>query len=318
MTVQFDDKEGIESLRRHRLSRAQEVIPGLWLGSQEALFDVDLLERNEISHIITVMSTYVDEAGERVPCRSSKPHEFSQGKMIRLIIPVEDSGTENLLQHFPRSTEFITSALQDGGKVLVHCQAGASRSPTVVAAYLMEIYRASPAEAVAKIRESRRLIQPIRGFWDQLQVYEACRYRPSNQPVYLHWKLRAECETEIELPQDASISRGPKPFAKIPLSIPYVVTEIKSEIPQMYCTSCMKALAPQSSLLSKIDDCYLAQPMDWMSPEFDNREHDGHLSCTQCETLVGEYNWNGKRDASGQWIAPAFVLYRNLVSTRGP
>jgi dual specificity phosphatase 12 len=216
MTVQFDDKEGIEYLRKHRLSKAQEVVPGLWLGSEEAFFDADLLQRNEISHIITVMPTDVDEAGDRVPCPSSKPHQFSQGKTIRLIVPLEDYPTENLLQHFLRSTQFIISALRTRGKILVHCQAGASRSPTVVAAYLMEVYGLSPGQAVAKICESRPLARPIRGFWDQLQVYEACRFRPSNQPVYLHWMLQAECETEIELPQDASVSRGPNLWRKFP------------------------------------------------------------------------------------------------------
>jgi hypothetical protein len=112
-------------------------------------------------------------------------------------------------------------------------------------------------------------------------------------------------------------------LAKIPLRIPYVVTEIPLETPQICCASCMKVLAPQSSRLSNdklgTDDYYLSQPMDWMSPEFANREHDGYLSCTQCETLVGEYNWNGpKRDVGGQCITPASVLYKNVVSIRGP
>jgi len=317
MTAQFDDKDEIEHRRRARLNKMQEVVPGLWLGSQEAFFDADLLERNEISHIITVMSTYVDEVGDRVPCPSTEPHLFSQGEMMRLVIPVEDSPTENLLQYFPRSTEFIMAALCTSGKVLVHCLAGVSRSPAVVAAFLMEAYGLSPQQAINKIRESRPLVRPIVGFWDQLQVYEACHYQPSNQPVYLHWKLRAQCETEIELPKNTSLSRGPKVLAKIPLRIPYVITEI----PQVSCASCMKVLAPQSSLLSNdefgTDDYYLSQPMDWMSPEFDNREHDGYLACTQCEALVGEYHWNGKRDMSGRWVTPAFVLHRNAVSTRG-
>jgi dual specificity phosphatase 12 len=262
-----------------------------------------------------LMPTYVNESGDRVSCPSSEPHQFSEGEMTRLIIPVEDLPTENLLQYLPRSTQFIMAALCNRENVLVHCLAGASRSPTVVAAFLMEVYSLSPQQAVSKIRESRSLVRPILGFWDQLQVYEVCRYRPSTQPVYLHWKLRAQCETEIEIPNRSS--RGPKVFAKIPLKIPCVVTEI----PQFYCASCMKVLAPASSLLSNdeipTDDYYLSQPMDWMSPEFDNREHDGYLACTQCEALVGEYNWNGKYNVNGQWITPAFVLYRDVVSTRG-
>jgi hypothetical protein len=92
-------------------------------------------------------------------------------------------------------------------------------------------------------------------------VYEACHYQSSNQPVYLHWKLRAQCETEIELPENNSLWHGPKVLAEIPLNIPYVVTEVT----QIYCASCMKVLAPRSSLLLNeefgTDDYYLSQPM---------------------------------------------------------
>ena len=99
--------------------------------------------------------------------------------------------------------------------------------------------------------------------------------------------------------------------------IPYV----KTEIPRLACATCNKVLAPKSSILpygnDDVDDYYLAQPMDWMSPEFDNREHEGYLACTECENVVGEYNWNGRRNLKGQWITPAFVLLKNAVVKTG-
>lgn len=49
----------------------------------------------------------------------------------RLIIPVYDTEDADLLQHFPRAIAFIQGALTSGGKVLVHCAAGVSRSATV-------------------------------------------------------------------------------------------------------------------------------------------------------------------------------------------
>ena len=81
MTSQFNDKDGIECRRKARLNKMQEIVPGLWLGSQEAFLDADLLERNEISHVVTVMSTFVDEAGDRVPCPSTEPYRYAQGEM---------------------------------------------------------------------------------------------------------------------------------------------------------------------------------------------------------------------------------------------
>jgi dual specificity phosphatase 12 len=52
-----------------------------------------------------------------------------------LAIPVQDSEYEDLLVHLPRACRFIESALAGGGRVLVHCVMGISRSATVVAAY---------------------------------------------------------------------------------------------------------------------------------------------------------------------------------------
>jgi len=307
------DVNTVETFRRTRREKMQEIIPGLWLGSQEALHDEGLLEKCGITHILSATPTLTKESGVVTTSLSPPTLRFCNSKGIcRMIIPVQDEPSENLLQYFPRSTEFILGALCNSGRVLVHCLAGASRSPTFVAAFLMEVYKLSPAEAIAKIRESRRLVRPILGFYDQLMVYEACNYRPSNQPVYLHWHLRAQCETEIESPETTTISKCPKVLAKIPGNIQYVVAEMS----RLACATCSKVLAPMQSLLpfnNAEDDHYLAQPIDWMSPEFDNREHEGNLACPECETVVGEYNWNGRRNIREQWVTPAFVLYRRSV-----
>jgi protein-tyrosine phosphatase len=205
MSISFYDETGIERLRKARKEKMQEIIPGPWLGSQEALYDEKLLERNDITHIVTVMPTFINKLGIRTTQLSSEVHQYYDSKLSRLIIPADDISTQNMLQYFPRSTEFILHALCDGGCVLVHCLAGASRSPTVVAAFLMKVYRLTPSQAVAKIRESRPLVRPIVSFFDQLQVYEACDYGPFNQPVYLHWQLRARCETEIDIPKNIAL-----------------------------------------------------------------------------------------------------------------
>lgn len=52
-----------------------------------------------------------------------------------LIIPVQDSEYDDILIHLPNSCRFIQNALDGGGRVLVHCHMGISRSATVIAAY---------------------------------------------------------------------------------------------------------------------------------------------------------------------------------------
>jgi dual specificity phosphatase 12 len=58
------------------------------------------------------------------------------------------------------------------GTMLVHCQAGCSRSVAIVAAYLMHTRRISAATAVAMVRARRPDAEPNTGFMAQLELYE--------------------------------------------------------------------------------------------------------------------------------------------------
>ncbi len=54
----------------------------------------------------------------------------------------------------------LRRSIREGKHVLVHCQAGQSRSPTVVALYLMARDRLTWEEAVLLLRERRRMVDP--------------------------------------------------------------------------------------------------------------------------------------------------------------
>lgn len=56
-------------------------------------------------------------------------------KSNHLLIDLPDREFENLLIHLARTSKWIDDALEGGGRVLVHCNEGASRSVTVVCAY---------------------------------------------------------------------------------------------------------------------------------------------------------------------------------------
>ncbi len=76
-------------------------------------------------------------------------------------------------QHFDEAIEFIELARVNNSKVLVHCQAGISRSPTIVIAYLMKKLNISMDDAYNRVREKRSIIAPNLIFMSQLMDFEA-------------------------------------------------------------------------------------------------------------------------------------------------
>ncbi|KAK2848547.1 hypothetical protein FQN49_005614 [Arthroderma sp. PD_2] len=61
--------------------------------------------------------------------------------------------------------------------MLVHCERGISRAPTMVIAYLMRKYGKSRDAVLADVKAKRK-IKPNSGFMDQLEVWEQVEYQP--------------------------------------------------------------------------------------------------------------------------------------------
>ncbi len=75
--------------------------------------------------------------------------------------------------HLVESHRFIEEALSKAGSaVLIHCQAGVSRSVTLAASYLMKHHRLSAEDALAMIKSKRPAAKPISFFVEQLKLYE--------------------------------------------------------------------------------------------------------------------------------------------------
>ena len=57
--------------------------------------------------------------------------------------------------------------------MLVHCQRGVSRSASCVVAYVMQQQRIGVQEAVALVKNRRRIVRPNAGFMQQLKQWAA-------------------------------------------------------------------------------------------------------------------------------------------------
>ena len=132
----------------------------LFLGGQESR-NACYLELFKITHVVSMVEEPWEEAA-RKECSGVSGH---------LWFPVQDLKTQNLRQFFTEAFQFIDEARASGGRVLVHCQAGLSRSPTLVAAWLMHVNSWCAAKALCHL-QSIRNIMPNQGFLGQLMEFE--------------------------------------------------------------------------------------------------------------------------------------------------
>jgi hypothetical protein len=102
---------------------------------------------------------------KRVPCHHLGSVLYSQ-------VAVNDAPAADILTYLPGATSFMKNCLSSSKSVLVHCEAGVSRSATVVLAYLMRYHNMTRDEAYIHVKR-KRPINPNEGFWRQLEVYES-------------------------------------------------------------------------------------------------------------------------------------------------
>uniref|UniRef100_A0A3B3UH70 Serine/threonine/tyrosine interacting protein n=1 Tax=Poecilia latipinna TaxID=48699 RepID=A0A3B3UH70_9TELE len=166
-------------VRDHQL----EILPGLFLGPYSAAMKSKLptLERHGITHIICVR--------QDIEANFIKPN-FSH-RFRYLVLDIADNPVENIIRFFP----MVSHGLR---KVLVHGNAGISRSAALVIAYLMETFGMKYRDAFSYVQERRFCINPNVGFVHQLQEYEA---------IYLA-KLTIKMMSPIELGRSFSLQAG--------------------------------------------------------------------------------------------------------------
>ncbi|KRT81814.1 hypothetical protein AMK59_5008 [Oryctes borbonicus] len=137
---------------------ASRVLPFLYLGNSRDAADLTRLQDLRTTWVLNVTSQlpgYHEECGIT----------YKQ-------IPASDSGQQNLKQYFEEAFEFIENARKSGSKVLVHCQAGVSRSATIAIAYIMKYQQISLVEAYKMVKAARPIISPNLNFMGQLLELE--------------------------------------------------------------------------------------------------------------------------------------------------
>jgi len=131
-----------------------EILEGsLFLGSALAVERQERLDNLGITHVVSVIDRRV-----AVPARQE-----------HLWCRIDDDPSEDLAPVMREALPFVADAVAGGGRVLVHCEQGRSRSASVVIAHLMCARGWGAQEALRAVQRQRPAVQPNAGFMEQLR-----------------------------------------------------------------------------------------------------------------------------------------------------
>ncbi|XP_006113492.1 phosphatidylglycerophosphatase and protein-tyrosine phosphatase 1 [Pelodiscus sinensis] len=108
-----------------------------------------LVEEENVRGVLTMNEEYET----RFLCCS--PQEWEAMGVEQLRLSTVDLVGVPTLENLQRGVEFVLKHRDSGNSVYVHCKAGRSRSATMVAAYLIQLYHWTPQEAVDAIARIR-------------------------------------------------------------------------------------------------------------------------------------------------------------------
>ena len=134
----------------------------VFVGSQDSRHNAAGLKERGIRAVLDV--AFGDIVGQSV----DKNEDLEE--VLRL--PLLDEPSQPLQQTLETALAFLDRCEQRGVPVLVHCNAGISRSVSVCVAFLMRKYSIGYDEALATIRVTRPSAKPNAGFEAQLRKWK--------------------------------------------------------------------------------------------------------------------------------------------------
>ena len=143
------------------MNTLSQINENLFICDFSTSLDINILQRHGISKIIFISEHSKDQEKERQYERKNIKHHH---------LKLYDSPNEKItkmINFLPDASEMYKSS-----KVLVHCMAGISRSPTFAILLLMYSDGLRYVEAYEIVRRGRPVMRPNDGFAKQLRQFE--------------------------------------------------------------------------------------------------------------------------------------------------
>ncbi|KAM6358911.1 protein phosphatase Slingshot homolog 3 isoform 1-T1 [Alca torda] len=140
-----------------QMDRPSRVFPHLYLGSEWNAANLEELQQNRVTHVLNV---------------AREIDNFFPALFTYMNVRVYDEETAQLLPHWNDTFLFLSRVRAVGGRALVHCRMGLSRSAATVLAYAMKEFGWSLERALRHVRHVRPGVLPNPGFMRQLDFYQ--------------------------------------------------------------------------------------------------------------------------------------------------
>ena len=145
-----------------------KLLDHLYLGDYSDADSLGLLKELGITHVLNCAGAYIEDSQSlnmfllRGDTGILAYHQFE----------ADDTRHYKISQHFQEAVDFIETARQKGGKVLVYCAKGINRSAAICVAYMMVHRKTSLLDTVRNVKNQRGgTILSNTGFQRQLICY---------------------------------------------------------------------------------------------------------------------------------------------------
>lgn len=166
------------SLESPSIREPTRILSYLYLGSQEDALSSATLKALGIDNVLNVS----------ISC--PKPDFIADANFLR--ISVNDGHAAKIRPFFDVAYRFIEKCRKANSKVIIHCLAGISRSPTLAIAYLMRNLNLRSDDAYKFVKEKRPTISPNFNFLGQLYEYDRILVQMQQQNQILESPLENE------------------------------------------------------------------------------------------------------------------------------
>ena len=138
---------------------ASTILPFLVMGNEREAQNPDFIKQHGITHVLNLtLLPSIPEVAALATC---------------LQIPLTDTTDQDISACLDDAIAFIDAARDSGGRVLVHCFAGVSRTAAITIAYFLFAFEHMTLDDAYKaVRAKRPVISPNLNFMGQLQRFE--------------------------------------------------------------------------------------------------------------------------------------------------